>query len=105
MCQPFSYSTTSLATSPRSKVMMAWLASLIFSLPVLSAHIEDSSCHLQTSQVPWLVVYLPVSCFLLPLTIITVVYTLIFCTMLEKSKAKEKSREVILECCIINCRG
>ena len=96
VCRPLSYSSSSFLSSPRAKCFLAWAASLLCSLPVLSARVDDRSCHLITSHVPWLVVYLPCICFLFPLTIITMVYTIILYTMLKKSKTKERSREVVL---------
>ena len=94
VCRPLSYSNTSLITTPKTKCLIAWVSSLLFSLPVLRAQVENNSCHLHTSKVPWLVVYLPIICFILPLTIITVVYMLILCKMIKKINAKKKSGEV-----------
>ena len=96
VCRPLSYANPSLITSPKMKCLTAWIASLIFSLPVLNAEMEKTSCHLKMGQVPWLDGYLPFICFILPLTIITVVYCSIFCTMMKKIKAKTRSGRVRL---------
>jgi len=71
------------------------MLSLVFALPVLATTTDETSCHLKTTPTPWLLVYLPIVCFLLPLTVISLVYTIILYTMVKKIREKKQSSKVL----------
>ena len=74
--------------------MVAWLTGLGLSLPILASDVNTVPCYLMMEAVPWLVGYLPGVCFILPLVIIAVVYTIIFYTMRNKLRGRTMTGEV-----------
>ena len=66
VCSPFSYSSSSCLTSAKVKCVYAWMASLALSVPIKLSTV-DSQCYIDMSRSPWLLLYLPIICFFLPL--------------------------------------
>ena len=93
VCNPLLYSNKSIKLT-RIKCSLAWVTGLVLALPVLVAEVDTGSCYLKMEKVPWLVVYLPVVCFILPLVIITVIYAVIFIKMSQRERSKEKTSHV-----------
>lgn len=92
MCWPFSYSQDkSKMNSPRLKCLTAWVMSCLLSLPILTANVDTDTCAVDMCHVPWLIFYLPVICFVLPSTIIIILYGIIACTIMKKTKIRTRS--------------
>ena len=69
VCSPFSYSSSSSClASAKVKCVYAWLASLAVSVPIKLSTV-DTRCYIDMSSSPWLLLYLPIICFFLPLGI------------------------------------
>lgn len=66
MCQPFTYTTTSCLNSAKWKCVYAWLASLAMSAPLRLSKV-DGRCYMDMADSSWLLLYLPITCFFLPL--------------------------------------
>ena len=66
VCSPFSYSSSSCLTSAKVKCAYAWVASLVVSVPIKLSSV-DTRCYIDMSPSPWLLLYLPITCFFLPL--------------------------------------
>ena len=67
VCSPFSYSSSSSClASAKVKCVYAWLASLAVSVPIKLSTV-DTRCYIDMSSSPWLLLYLPIICFFLPL--------------------------------------
>ena len=81
-------------TRPRMKVVLAWVTGLVLALPILASNINMETCGLEMQAVPWLVVYLPVVCFFLPLVMMVLVYTIIFAIMRKKMHRRQVAGEV-----------
>ena len=93
VCNSLLYSEKSLKHAKR-KCSLAWLTGLVLALPVLTAEIDSNSCQFLMEKVPWLVAYLPVVCFILPLILITGIYIIIFFKMAQREKSKDKTKHV-----------
>ena len=88
---PFSYKQdNSGLNSPQLKCAGAWAASCLLSLPILSGDVDPDTCYINMKRVPWLVVYLPVICFILPSLIIIILYVIIAVTILRKTKNRAR---------------
>ena len=94
--RPHTYSTMVSLRRPRAKVMVAWVTGLVLAMPVLASPVNTTHCYLEMEGVPWLVVYLPIVCFFLPLVIMVLVYTIIFTTMRTKIQRRHMAGEVFI---------
>ena len=93
VCNSLLYSQRS-SNQARLSISLAWTTGLVLALPILAADVDADLCFLKMEWAPWLVAYLPIVCFFLPLGIISVIYILIFYKIKRRKRTKDRRNHV-----------
>ena len=90
VCWPFAYSQEKAGPGPRLKCGLAWAASVLLSLPILLGEVDSDTCFLDMSATPWIQLYLPLVCFIIPSVIIILLYVIIAVKILQKTRLRTR---------------
>ena len=90
VCWPFAYTQEKAGFGPRIKCGLAWVASVLLSLPILLGEVDSDTCFLDMSATPWIQLYLPLVCFIIPSVIIILLYVIIAVKILQKTRLRTR---------------